>query len=365
MKKIYLLSNVMLLSVAAFSQNSPYQGKIGTVTSKPLVHAIAADRVTSPDTTGIVNVTDFLPEFASQSGQLTIFGYSGGGYIYGNNKDGLNVCAQGYNNVSSPVVPVQVIGAIAWFAKKERDLAGAGASKVSIKLYAMADNKAYNTNGSGTFNQTTLNAPGPNGAAKASVDILYDDIDTTTFANANYVTFTTPASFTGDFAISMDATTLTAGDTVGLLSDQTLDAQNLDYTFHKLGTKWVVSDQAFSNAAAPDLGTGGLDNNIALFAVLNDATGVNEYFNGMKLTTYPNPAVEKATIEYTLEKNANNVSVFVFDKSGRRILEKNFNTQNAGTYKVDVETANLSAGTYLYQLNANGRNFTKQFVVTK
>ncbi len=353
----------MLLSVAAFSQNSPYQGKIGTVTNKPLVHAVSADRVTSPDTTGIVNVDDFLPEFASVSGQLTVFGYTGGGFIYGNNKDGLNICAQGYENVND--VPVQVIGAIAWFARKERDLAGGAASKVSIKLYAMADNKAYNTNGSGTFNQTTLNAPGPNGTAKATVDILYDNIDTTTFANANYVTFTTPVSFPGDFALSLDATTLTAGDTVGLLSDQTLDAANLDYAFHKLGSKWVVSDQAFSDAAAPALGTGGLDNSIALFAVLNDATGVNEYFNGMKLTTYPNPAVEKATIEYTLEKNANNVSVLVFDKSGRRILEKNFNTQNAGTYKVDVETANLAAGTYLYQLNANGRNFTKQFVVTK
>ncbi|MCE9539748.1 MAG: hypothetical protein K8R85_11090, partial [Bacteroidetes bacterium] len=121
MKKIYLLSNVMLVSVAAFSQNNPYQGKIGTVTSKPLAHALSTDRVTSPDTTGIVNFTDFLPEFASQSGALSIYGYTGGGFMFGNNKDQLNICAQGYNNVSSPIVPVQVIGAIAWFARKERD----------------------------------------------------------------------------------------------------------------------------------------------------------------------------------------------------------------------------------------------------
>ncbi len=85
----------------------------------------------------------------------------------------------------------------------------------------------------------------------------------------------------------------------------------------------------------------------------------------MKLNVYPNPSVEKAEIEYTLEKNSNLVSVVVFDQAGRKVIEKAYDSQSAGTYKIDLETANLNAGTYLYQLNANGRHFTKQFVVAK
>lgn len=363
MKKIYFLSGAMLLSAAIFSQNNAYYGNSFVESAKTFNHSIPTDRtIGNPDTTGWVNFTDFLPEFASVSQQAVIYGYSGGGYVFGNNKDGLKICAQGYQNINP--TSVKIIGALVWFGAKQRDLAGGAASKVVISAYDMAANKAYNTNGSGVYNSTTLNSPGPTGSAKSSADLLWDDIDTVG-GNMNFVPFTTPATFTADFAISVDATSLTAGDTVGIVSDNPLDAANLDYAFHKMGTKWIVSDQAFSPAASPDFGSGALDLDIAIFAVINEATGVNEYFNGMKLTTYPNPAVERATIEYTLEKNSNKVGLIVFDQKGRKVIEKGYNSQVAGTYKIDIETATLSAGTYFYQLNANGHNFTKQFVITK
>lgn len=360
MKRIYFLSSAMLLSAAGFSQSTPCYGKAFVASHKSFPHSMQTTRtVGSPDTTGVVNYTDFLPQYASVSGQSIIYGYSGGGYVFGNNNGGWNICGQGYQNITP--TPVKIIGALVWFAKKERDLAGGAASKVVVSAYDMAANKACNTNGSGTLNTSTLNSPGPTGAAKSSADLLYDDIDTTDFT---YVAFATPKSFAADFAIVVDATTLTAGDTVGIVCDNNGDAANLDYAFYK-GTKWYCVDNLFSPAASPDLGSGTMDLDIALFAVLNDATGVNEYFNGMKLTTYPNPAVESATIEYTLEKNSNNVEVTVFDQSGRKVVEKAYGAQAAGTYKTNIETASLTEGTYLYQLKANGRNFTKQFVVAK
>jgi len=53
------------------------------------------------------------------------------------------------------------------------------------------------------------------------------------------------------------------------------------------------------------------------------------------------------------------------DIKGNKVIEREYTEQSAGTYKVEVETSNLAAGTYFYQLRANGQNFTKKLVVTK
>jgi len=364
MKKFYLLTGSAFISLLSFAQPNA-AGKGVILSSKPIGHVTSAERLTDPDTTGLVNVGDFLPEFASVSGMIYNFGYTDGGYVYGNNKDGLNVCAQGYQNIVGS--PMKVIGAIAWFVEKQSDLSSSGTSKVVIKAYAMAANRAANTNGSGTFN-STLNWPGPVATAGASADILFTDIDTVNF---NYVAFSPAPTFTGDFAIAADFSTLAAGDTAGLICDKPYtsaspgDALNLDYTYHFFSGKWYVTDQAFSPAGSPDFGSGKGDNDVALFAVVSDATGVNEFVNGMKLTTYPNPATENVTFEYTLEKDASSVSLVVLDAAGHKIMNNNYNAQKAGAYKVNMDASNLAAGTYFYQLFVGGHNLTKQVVITK
>ncbi len=89
------------------------------------------------------------------------------------------------------------------------------------------------------------------------------------------------------------------------------------------------------------------------------------FFNGMKLSAYPNPTVDNVTIEYALDKAVNNVTLNVFNEAGQEVLVKSYSSQTAGVYKVNVETTEFAAGNYFYQLNANGYNFTKKFVVTK
>ena len=85
----------------------------------------------------------------------------------------------------------------------------------------------------------------------------------------------------------------------------------------------------------------------------------------MKLTTYPNPAVNNVTVEYTLEHNATAVNLVIFDRTGKKVSENNFSNQTAGTYKVNVDASKFAAGAYFYQLNVGGHNFTKQLVITK
>ncbi len=363
MKKIYLLSSLLLLSAAAISQTSE-AGKATPLASKSFTKGVATERTfTCGDTAGWQNFTDFTPEFAAISGGAVIYGYTGGGYIYGNNvsTNVLRICGQGYQNLN--LDPLSISGAVLWFAGQESDAGSSGTSKVVITAWDMAANKSYNTNGSGTFNSTVLNSPGPTGSAKASADLLFSAIDTLGF---NYVPFATPANFLGDFALVMDVTPLAGGDTVGLVSDSQNDAQNLDYTWHKIGTKWYVTDQLFSNPGSPDFGSLGLDNDIAMWPVVCDpVSGVSEFYNGMKLTASPNPAVNSTVVEYSLEQNSKNVSLVVYDLTGRKLINNVFENQSAGTYKAELNTANLAPGNYLYQLNANGHRFTKMFVVSK
>ena len=47
------------------------------------------------DTTGITMSGNFTPDFAPSNSNVYIYGYMGGGYIYGSNVDSLNVCAHG------------------------------------------------------------------------------------------------------------------------------------------------------------------------------------------------------------------------------------------------------------------------------
>lgn len=359
MKKIYTLAGILLVSTAAFAQ----VGKPVLIETKPFNYVASHSRMNSIDTTGVVNVTDWAPAFNPNGTQCSYYGYSGGGKLFGNNKDQLNACAQGYQNLGNPI-PVNILGVLTWVGGKTSTNGATGGtnSVITVKAWKMAPNKAWNTNGASPAVQTQ-NSEGPStllGSPIASTTVTYADIDTT---NLLYAAFPTPPLVPADFAVGIDFNTLAAGDTAGLVNDALGSAANIDLAFHYYNSKWWVTDFMFSDWAIG--GSGGFDTDVAIWAVLSDAAGVSEYFNGMKLTTYPNPAVEKAVIEYTLEKNSSNVSLLVFDKAGHKLIDNNYSNQNSGTYKVELETAKLAAGTYFYQLNANGHNFTKQFVVTK
>ena len=50
---------------------------------------------------------------------------------------------------------------------------------------------------------------------------------------------------------------------------------------------------------------------------------------------------------------------------GKKLMEQNYGEQSSGVYSVNIQTNQLSAGNYFYQLRANGQIFTKQFIVSK
>ncbi len=359
MKKIYLMTAMLISGATVFAQGTLQTQNKGVIKRvMPVPVSNPAQSALPTDTAGWVDSGNFAPIFAGISGEVVAFGYQGGGWVYGNNADGLNECAQGYLNVNQSTLGIEEV--LLLFTGKT-GVSGSATSKAVVKVYSMAANKARNTDGAGG---QAVNSPGPN-QLLGSQDYFFDDIDTT-FGNWNVITFPTPVFINGtDFAVSVDFTNLNAAqDTAGLLCDQIGDADGLDYAFHKFQGSWYVTDFAFSAS-----GTDDVDNDIAIFAVIDENfIGVEslEFFNGLKLSqNNPNPMNGNTVIQYELEKYTTAVELEIFDVHGRKAVVINEGEKTAGRHSISIENTKLAAGTYYYSLKANGNRLTKKMVVTK
>ncbi len=82
------------------------------------------------------------------------------------------------------------------------------------------------------------------------------------------------------------------------------------------------------------------------------------------LQNYPNPFNPTTTINYTLSSNSQ-VSLKVFDLTGREIASLINELQTAGSYTINFDATNLSSGIYLYELRANGYHEIKKMTLIK
>jgi hypothetical protein len=353
MKKLYAMVSMLAVSAVAFSQNVVQENAAYIKSSQSIIKEGDAARNFGRDTAGwAAGSPNFAPEFAGVTGDVYNIGYTGGGYFYGVNVSTANFIevAQGYSNLNA--APIKISQIIALFAGKE-GVSGDATSKTSFRVYTMAPNSAH------TYNGTTFvkDAEGP-ATQLAAGDFLFDNIDTA-FLAFNIVTFNPPAITNGNFAVSVNfADAKGKQDTLGLLADGDGDDIELDYAFHKAGinNNWYVTDEL---ASTP------LNRNIAIFAVVDDITAVNEFVNGVKLmAVYPNPTANAAKIEYTLE-NTTKVRLDVMNTKGQNVYRHSPGEQAAGTYTVNIDVTDLAAGVYYYTLYANGSKLTKQLVVTK
>ncbi len=350
MKKIYLLLATTFVAGATFAQLNNNQATILDV--KTITKSVGGNK-TPTDTVGWTGSSNFLPVFAVGN-QVFNYGYSGGGYVYGTNvsTNEINHVAQGYNNLSAASFNVE--GVLLGFIGKDYAGTGNGSSVITVNLFNMAANAAYE----GTLPNVTQTADGPSGTAIATTTITTADADTN-FFSLTYAQFSTPVAVSGDFAASMDANAVkTASDTVGLASDA--DGEGQRYAFHYVPalTAWIVTADLFN----------GLNNNIAIFPVIDEGTvGINdkEFYNDMQLSAFPNPANNQATISFRLNKEMSNVNIKMVDLTGKEVLNVNKGTLAAGLYNETVDATNLEAGIYFYSIIANGTRFTKKLTISK
>ncbi len=79
---------------------------------------------------------------------------------------------------------------------------------------------------------------------------------------------------------------------------------------------------------------------------------------------YPNPFNPVTTFSYTLPK-ADNVTISIFDMSGRKIATLVNDHQQAGTYSLTWDASHHSSGIYFYRLTANDLTITRKMVFMK
>ena len=98
--------------------------------------------------------------------------------------------------------------------------------------------------------------------------------------------------------------------------------------------------------------------------------GLNNKLNGkqnnsLEVYTYPNPFMEQATVDYTLNSRAS-VTIEVYDLNGKKIdVLANNVSQTAGNYKTDWNASRLPAGTYILRFAMTSKDKGTQFKAIK
>ncbi|MCT4582282.1 MAG: T9SS type A sorting domain-containing protein [Flavobacteriales bacterium] len=353
MKKIYSLLAMSTIVGASFAQVAQLDISMETGAVKTLDVERNENflKGVETDTAGWSTTGNFYPEFANAGGPV-IIGYQGGGYFYGSNNDSLNSCAQGYENANNSTAEIKEI--LIWFAAKD---SVSNSGSMNINLYEMSQNRAIEDldNFAGT-----PDAEGPNNTPVASETLLLSDADTASSLVLTSVVLSSPVSVNGNFAVEVDASSFAAsGDTIGIVSDGDGSGQGYSFVRRGPGYYWIVTRAA---------STSGLDNNIAIFAVIGDNNvGIDddEFFNGVQLSAFPNPAVEMTTISFNLERSFNNVKINVMDATGKIVNRIEKGALQAGLYNEVMEVSSLSAGTYYYTIYADNTKLTKSFNVVK
>lgn len=90
--------------------------------------------------------------------------------------------------------------------------------------------------------------------------------------------------------------------------------------------------------------------------------GVPSAFNLTQ--NYPNPFNPTTKIDYELPIDAN-VNITLYDISGKEVMNVVNESKTAGYYTVQLNAANLSSGTYFYNINAGNFTQTKKLTVLK
>jgi len=83
----------------------------------------------------------------------------------------------------------------------------------------------------------------------------------------------------------------------------------------------------------------------------------------MGLTVAPNPVAGRATISYTVAAGSEQVRIALTDLLGREVRVLENGTKAAGAQTLDLNAANLAAGTYLVKVQQGNRTATRKVVL--
>jgi hypothetical protein len=100
---------------------------------------------------------------------------------------------------------------------------------------------------------------------------------------------------------------------------------------------------------------------LSFFGIPTGVQSVHDLISG--ISSYPNPAKDRLTIEYDLERTEN-IFVRIYNPIGQLIKSDLVNSPS-GKNNIDLAVEGLEAGIYYYQLMIGGQQVTQKFVVVK
>ena len=271
---------------------------------------------------------DTITIYLDRASSFVIYGYQGGGYVFGNNVD-FTESAMQYDAIAN----ASLTDVIFWVAAKE--------------IVGTPDNLVVNA---------YSDASGNPGTVIGTTTIGMDVIDTTAATSGfNTIHFSTPVDLGG--AMFYVGANLATDDTIGFVSSNpdSLDGNGEKRAKLNYNGTWMAYDDAF----------GGFDCDAMYIPIVDISTGANYMESkGLKvMRVYPNPAKDFATINYSIDKTQN-VKVRVFDVTGKVILQQE-ETQVAGNQQVKVNLTNLPAGNYYYTIPTESTRLTSKIVHVK
>ena len=326
MKKIYLIILLSALSATAFSQRMAGGLKMDKRTNFSLNNS----RVQNDTLWGLLDQWS-TPALYTPTGAT--------GYVCGNNSYDDKTQAQVILNESN--TPMKIDALILWFGGISLN-SGNASSKVVAKTF-----------------EWDGSVPGK---VTSSADLLVDDIDTTS-GSWNIVTFNTPASFNGGFAVGIDVTNVKANDYVGLFASE----DGGGTTYGDLSFVQIAND-SWVRYTAPLANWGWeLDVQMGIFPIVDtDVVGLKNIIND-KFKIYqnmPNPFSNTSYVFYELTEAAN-VLLEVFDMTGKSLVVYNEGFKSAGKSMIEIDATDFPSGIYHYTITINGQKTTKKMVVFK
>jgi hypothetical protein len=107
------------------------------------------------------------------------------------------------------------------------------------------------------------------------------------------------------------------------------------------------------------------ENHLVDFKLVSNNVEINEV-RSLKsdVRIYPNPADQLTTINYQLSTNSN-VNMFIYDLTGKKVMELKQGKQTAGIHKININTSALSKGMYYYTLTRDNNSITRKMIIER
>jgi hypothetical protein len=352
MKKVYVLSALLMAGSGVMAQ-SLIQQQVTAARQIPTGAGNAGIEVA--DTLGLAEFGDEAWLYSTQSG-----------YLFGTNAlagevQGIPITQLNYEFAAGYILndAYNVTGALIYFGSKSA--LSASPSAVKVKMWSLADNKAL-----GTAASTAPDAIGPNAVLKTAT-LPFADIN----VDANtIVSFPSAQWINEDFAISVDIKDLyngtDAADTVAVYASAQGTSDG-SYTWTNFGvdispqTLWAISNATLQTPINVYLG---------IFAIVEESLASIEeqgFINGVKITTYPNPAItsDNVRFDYALESSAKAVEISIFDMNGKLVHSFAEGSRSAGTHTLNIPAGTVAAGSYIYGITADNKRIAKRMEVVK